>query len=976
MHLCSWNIAGFVDKNTSKIVTTYCNQFDLIFLSEIKTDRHVSLPGFSLICQSIQDGHGGVCLFAKHYIHNAIEILFDSSNLIIFKVSPISNVIFIGAYIEPVGSRYFDPQVFGIIQSYALKYEKVLLFGDLNAHVFIENTNSHGKIILSLAKDNNMDFINDISTYSKENFTFRRKNEWISQIDFLLTSKSLKKNIKCFKINQNLSLPSDHSPIQWNFEYTDLDNTLLRASELGGFSYCDKRFLTRKINCDNINWTLFQQRMNETNNDIHTDNPDILISSLEENIKKLLQDSIIDKRYNSSNIVNSENERWNYILSKKDYKLIWKSIDWSGNIQEQSHNELQPSSAEFIEHFNQLLNPQSEVMLIQNNFTENSPYIPVLDDNFNFIELQHAIKCLKITSGYLGLPAQSIKNCNDEFKKEILHLMNIIFNSPNIPINWTTGKLFLVHKKGSRLTCSNYRGITINDTLEKLYEILLNNRLKLWMDVNPVQAGGQKSRDCIEQIAALRMIIDYVKTKKCKLYMMFVDFNKAYDRIRRSILMEELKKRGCGGKFLSAVQALYSSVSLTIGNDLIETSIGLKQGGTTSSSFFIIYLDSLVKKMSYIENDGFLEDLHLLLLMDDSVVLATSKETLIKKLEVLNTFVEDFNMKINEEKTKLMVINGTQEDKVNLTFHKYTFSYTNHYVYLGADFCEDGLTSSVIRKHVEKSQKQINKFASFIYKNKNMPYKAKKLVADSVIQSSFLYCSETWMNVNNNNIKPLNTQYMTIIKLLLGVRKSTSNICCLAESGYPSLLALIQDRQKKFYMKKLSIINDTFPIFKAFKLIESISTKGHTSIYRTVNINHDFLIYDRENIKATIEKDRINHTKIKTYNILNNKCTIHDIYSNNELIPEHKRLEFTRFRLSSHNLEIESGRWKRIPHINRTCKCDGNAIQDELHVLKDCFLTDHIRSTYNIEVTNLNDFFELENYVTLNMIYEISKYFK
>ena len=57
--------------------------------------------------------------------------------------------------------------------------------------------------------------------------------------------------------------------------------------------------------------------------------------------------------------------------------------------------------------------------------------------------------------------------------------------------------------------------------------------------------------------------------------------------------------------------------------------------------------------------------------------------------------------------------------------------------------------------------------------------------------------------------------------------------------------------------------------------------------------------------------------------------------------------------------------------MNRTCKCDGISIQDELHVLKNCPLTANIRSSYNLTVTNLNDFFNLDNFTVINVIYEI-----
>ena len=52
--------------------------------------------------------------------------------------------------------------------------------------------------------------------------------------------------------------------------------------------------------------------------------------------------------------------------------------------------------------------------------------------------------------------------------------------------------------------------------------------------------------------------------------------------------------------------------------------------------------------------------------MDDTAILATSGEIILKRYDTLVTFCEDYDMMINEDKTKFMVINGsasfTEED--------------------------------------------------------------------------------------------------------------------------------------------------------------------------------------------------------------------------------------------------------------------------------------------------------------------------
>ena len=89
-------------------------------------------------------------------------------------------------------------------------------------------------------------------------------------------------------------------------------------------------------------------------------------------------------------------------------------------------------------------------------------------------------------------------------------------NHLTYPFKWCFNKLVVIFKKGGRMNCGNYRGLSIGDTLAKLYGKILCNRLKLWMDIDRCQAGAQEKRGCTEHILALRMIIDYAKKRKEK----------------------------------------------------------------------------------------------------------------------------------------------------------------------------------------------------------------------------------------------------------------------------------------------------------------------------------------------------------------------------------------------------------------------------------------------------------------------------
>ena len=116
------------------------------------------------------------------------------------------------------------------------------------------------------------------------------------------------------------------------------------------------------------------------------------------------------------------------------------------------------------------------------------------------------------------------------------------------------------------------------------------------------------------------------------------------------------------------------------------------------------------------------------------------------------------------------------------------------------------------------------------------------------------------------------------------------------------------------------------------------------------------------------------HIEIK----FNNGLIYHSVYKGVKYIPDYKRQAFTRLRLMSHNLKIETGRWSRIPRDKRVCICSDNLVQDEEHVLLQCSITRHLRNTYHqLDYSCMNNLFFQGNEVDLcSYIHEVVNMYK
>ena len=178
------------------------------------------------------------------------------------------------------------------------------------------------------------------------------------------------------------------------------------------------------------------------------------------------------------------------------------------------------------------------------------------------------------------------------------------------------------------------------DSLAKLFDSILSRRLERWFQPDREQAGAQKGRGCVEHLITLRLLMDFAKHRKRKLYVIFVDFSKAYDRVPRDRLIRRMISLGCGATMVRIIAAIYNSTKMILRRATVTTTIGVRQGSPTSCLLFTLLVNDLIRNLKErCLPDDFLGWLHALMLMDDTVLLATSRERAIEKLQVLHIFL-------------------------------------------------------------------------------------------------------------------------------------------------------------------------------------------------------------------------------------------------------------------------------------------------------------------------------------------------
>ena len=183
------------------------------------------------------------------------------------------------------------------------------------------------------------------------------------------------------------------------------------------------------------------------------------------------------------------------------------------------------------------------------------------------------------------------------------------------------------------------------------------------MKVDDRQFGFCSRRSTIDVIFIMRQIQEKFSEKKRKLFDIFVDLEKAFDRVPRRAIRWALMRQKVPEKLVTAVMSLYvesrSRVITIVGTSQdFDIRVGVHQGPALSPLLFITVMEEETKMA---QGDGPWE----LLYADGLVLTSESKEEAIAKLNRWKGEMEQRGLNINMDKTKLMVTGKKQRRKFN-----------------------------------------------------------------------------------------------------------------------------------------------------------------------------------------------------------------------------------------------------------------------------------------------------------------------
>jgi exonuclease III len=267
-----------------------------------------------------------------------------------------------------------------------------------------------------------------------------------------------------------------------------------------------------------------------------------------------------------------------------------------------------------------------------------------------------------------GLPAEFYKKCWNFISTFLIECYNEAYTHEELSSSQKLSILSLIFKKHDRELLKNYRPISLTNTDYKILAFTLANRMHKVISniISEEQSAYIKDRFIGHNIRFVEDIIEYCYSEKVEGFLLFLDFEKAFDSIEWEFMYAVMKKMNFGEGYIRWIKTLYKNPEYSIKNNgwLSETfnsSRGIRQGCPISALLFILCTEVLARAVKCNSNISSIQikcathaenTTKIMQYADDSILFISDESGVKESLNTINAYSSVAGVKLNINKTE------------------------------------------------------------------------------------------------------------------------------------------------------------------------------------------------------------------------------------------------------------------------------------------------------------------------------------
>jgi len=238
---------------------------------------------------------------------------------------------------------------------------------------------------------------------------------------------------------------------------------------------------------------------------------------------------------------------------------------------------------------------------------------PMSNSNDNSLQYIHitqeevidSIKCLKLgkASGPDGIDNRILKEAMHQLSYPLCDLFNSCLNTQKMPSCWKIANVCPIFKKGDPSLASNYRPISLLNTIEKVFERILHKHIFNFLRANsffaPTQSGFLPGDSTVNQLTYIYDTFCRALDNGLEVRVVFFDISKAFDKVWHRGVLYKLQQAGIRGNLLSFLSNYLTDRKQKViipgaHSSPMEILAGVPQGSILGPLMFLVYINDII----------------------------------------------------------------------------------------------------------------------------------------------------------------------------------------------------------------------------------------------------------------------------------------------------------------------------------------------------------------------------------------------
>ncbi|ELR17604.1 Reverse transcriptase [Acanthamoeba castellanii str. Neff] len=205
--------------------------------------------------------------------------------------------------------------------------------------------------------------------------------------------------------------------------------------------------------------------------------------------------------------------------------------------------------------------------------------------------------------GIDGIPYEAYKRT--KLDATLAHVFEVVRLNARLPARWDVARTVLLYKKGDPNDTGNWRPISLQVTIYKIFTAALSKRLISWAGKHNTFSASQKgflpAEGCHEHAFVLRSVLDDARRHKQNVYLAWYDLRNAFGSVSHDLIAWCAAMLGLPRYLRDAIGAIYrhSALFVQVGDQettgVIPMRCGVKQGCPLSPLLFNLCVEPALR---------------------------------------------------------------------------------------------------------------------------------------------------------------------------------------------------------------------------------------------------------------------------------------------------------------------------------------------------------------------------------------------